>query len=335
MHRQLSHLNAQPRAALTLTDFIVTVLTVMLVMSFLLPSVNRSSRVSRRLECANNLKQLALAASASASANNGKVPLLSEPGPGMASDIRVGWQIHLFPYMDQNGAIEYVQAQETNQKAKLALTYVLANNFKNLQCPMHSKQFNQPGGISFGATDHSTAAIDWNHNGKLDSTDQEVARATGVFWFADDHSSRLTYDDIINGDGSGTTILFAESMNLTPMHQAGAKGNGENPRALDLGIGIGYDSLRLAKAAKPSLLLDRGLKASADYDAYFKPNSNQGQASGKWPAVSSMHPGGVNVVFADGHVQFVSDQVHWAVWASLHTPLGTQYGQAPVSEGEF
>jgi len=357
MKRKLDHRRVVSRAGLTYIDMIIIIIALLLLVSIFFPFNDRAYRIRHRLECANNLKHLALAVTARASANNGKVPLLSEPGPGMASDIQVGWPIHLFPYLDRSDVIEYVQAQETNQKAKLAIKHVLSNKFKSLQCPMEPTQFNRPGGVSFaanigygawrgtpdgvvahydlGATDHGGAAIDWNDNGKLDSTDKEVALGSGVFWFANESTKGLALDDIVDGDGSGSTILFAESMNMTPMHQAGPKGNGENPRALDMGIGIGYDSLRLMKAAKPSLFLDRSLKATADYNAYFKPNSNQGTARGKWPAVSSLHPGGVNVVFADGHVGFINEEIDWAVWASLHTPLGMQYGQAPVSEGKF
>jgi prepilin-type N-terminal cleavage/methylation domain-containing protein/prepilin-type processing-associated H-X9-DG protein len=42
---------------------------------------------------------------------------------------------------------------------------------------------------------------------------------------------------------------------------------------------------------------------------------------------SSLHSGGVNVLFMDGHVQFVSDSVDWTVWQAL----GTINGQETVN----
>jgi len=41
-----------------------------------------------------------------------------------------------------------------------------------------------------------------------------------------------------------------------------------------------------------------------------------------WRAARSRHPGGVNVVMADGSGQFVSDSVDPAVWKALATRAG-------------
>ena len=39
-------------------------------------------------------------------------------------------------------------------------------------------------------------------------------------------------------------------------------------------------------------------------------------------AARSYHPGGVNVVFADGHVDFYSDDVDLYLWQALSTVAG-------------
>jgi prepilin-type processing-associated H-X9-DG protein len=46
-------------------------------------------------------------------------------------------------------------------------------------------------------------------------------------------------------------------------------------------------------------------------------------------AASSRHPGGVNLLFGDGHVQFISEAIHQATWQALGTIRG---GESP---GEF
>jgi prepilin-type processing-associated H-X9-DG protein len=54
-------------------------------------------------------------------------------------------------------------------------------------------------------------------------------------------------------------------------------------------------------------------------------NENDGGANGvtfaAFPA-RSYHPGGVNVLFADGSVKFVKDSVNGTTWQALHTPMG-------------
>ena len=41
-----------------------------------------------------------------------------------------------------------------------------------------------------------------------------------------------------------------------------------------------------------------------------------------WKAARSLHPGGVNVAFTDGHVAFLKDTVAPAVWRAIATRAG-------------
>ena len=38
-----------------------------------------------------------------------------------------------------------------------------------------------------------------------------------------------------------------------------------------------------------------------------------------WKAPRSLHPGGVNVMFCDGHVQFIKDTINPVTWTGLGT----------------
>ncbi|RUL88329.1 H-X9-DG-CTERM domain-containing protein [Tautonia sociabilis] len=38
-----------------------------------------------------------------------------------------------------------------------------------------------------------------------------------------------------------------------------------------------------------------------------------------WKAARSLHPGGVNVLFCDGHVDFIQETVDPTVWRGLST----------------
>jgi prepilin-type processing-associated H-X9-DG protein len=65
------------------------------------------------------------------------------------------------------------------------------------------------------------------------------------------------------------------------------------------------------------------------YNHYLTPNSkvydcwlNSPPHNPAWKAARSNHPGGVNVVFCDGHVQFVKDSVNLNSWRALSTRKG-------------
>ncbi len=132
------------------------------------------------------------------------------------------------------------------------------------------------------------------------------------------------------------------------MHVAGPGGNGFNPSALECGIGLGYQSLGLVKGmgALPSMGLNSAVPPTAEYTQYFRPNSTRtlttvvwtgspAVPTRGWAAATSLHTGIVNVVYADGHAGSVSQDVNWAVWASLHSPTGVRYGQAPISDKDY
>ena len=48
-------------------------------------------------------------------------------------------------------------------------------------------------------------------------------------------------------------------------------------------------------------------------------------------APSSLHPGGVNVLFCDGRVRFISEDVDQNIWFAV----GTRDGREPISEKDL
>ena len=62
------------------------------------------------------------------------------------------------------------------------------------------------------------------------------------------------------------------------------------------------------------------------FTAYYPPNSKsfdclRGSDYG-WKGPRSYHPGGVNVLFGDGRVQFVKDSISTTTWQALGTRAG-------------
>lgn len=358
----MRHLHAHrvsiPRRGMSLVEMILVIIGLLLLLSLFLPAMRQARGPARRVQCLSNLKNLALAIQNYASGHHGKLPLLTEPAPGLASRLgKTTWALTLMPYLDRADTHEYITLKETPEWANMALKAVLENSFRELQCPDDVQHFKQPGGMSyganigygpwrgisngitatykFGAKDHSAGAIDWNLNGKLDPLDKEITRATGVFWLADDDGFVLSLDDINEGDGTSQTILLAESLNLPPMHLSGPAKDGLNPGALETGIGLGLDALGIVPKAKPALFMDQTATANSQYTQYFRPSGTRDTTFGGWPRASSYHRGVVNVVFAGGNASPISNEINWAVWASLHSPRGVQYGQAKIQESDF
>jgi prepilin-type processing-associated H-X9-DG protein len=121
-------------------------------------------------------------------------------------------------------------------------------------------------------------------------------QGNGLFWA----NSAVSPDGIL--DGTSSTILVSE--------RATSKGQ-------TTWVAVSYDEdmkgdLYIEDAPRTYRACERLVLGSA----HVPPNPRTTDES----AFSSVHSGGVNVLFADGHVQFVSESINAAVWAGLADP---------------
>ena len=73
----------------------------------------------------------------------------------------------------------------------------------------------------------------------------------------------------------------------------------------------------------------RGSFIMASYNNFYTPNSSYPDCTdtGRNAAVTaarSLHPGGVNTLFCDGHVQFTKNSVSLTTWRALSTRAGNE-----------
>jgi prepilin-type N-terminal cleavage/methylation domain-containing protein/prepilin-type processing-associated H-X9-DG protein len=98
----------------TLIELLVVIAIIGILISLLLPAVQKVREAAQRIQCANNLKQLALACIAYADEHGHTLPpggIIAPLPAGNWSDDRGSWLIYTLPYMEQSdlyGRIENV-----------------------------------------------------------------------------------------------------------------------------------------------------------------------------------------------------------------------------------
>jgi len=317
------HASGRPRAAgFTLVELLVVIAVIGLLVALLLPAVQAAREVARRLQCANNLRQLSLAV-ANYEATLGILPAagivdIDEEGRFLCRSGKMfSWAALILPYVEQETLHDRfdfnrsVLEQEGNPQS---------DQPPLMLCPTDAARGRMfvdadlTGGKSFGKGNYaaycSTYHIDQQETppgfpGAIVGHGQKLAEIT------DGTSNTLMLTEVRTRDhvqdqrgtwalpwaGSCLVAVDRHSKN-TPRYvpDSYTKGMAQLPNRQ----GPIYDMLY--RCADPS---------GAQWDrmpcATYAPGYPNGFLSA---APRSLHPGGVNASFVDGHVTFLRNDVN-------------------------
>jgi prepilin-type N-terminal cleavage/methylation domain-containing protein/prepilin-type processing-associated H-X9-DG protein len=333
------------RNAFTLIELLVVIAIIAVLIGLLLPAVQKVREAAARAKCANNLKQIGLACHSFECANgclptNGSWTIKS--GPGF---VGVPYSVHarLLPYVEQ--AALYQQVDLTISSARQP--GVVGQRIPLFLCP--SDPNDRPSTLTpptypttYGAGQGDWFTEDWTigrfGNGAF----------PGVAW-PSQRGVRLL--DIT--DGTSTTVGFAEVKAFGPFVDRALNFPSPPPPpatpAEVLALGGSFISVGIAGPAVGHISWAEGFQQFTGLTFVFPPNtvvSYVNPADGKiydvdwgggtgilYGAITarSYHAGGVNALFLDGSVRFVTDAIPQATWRAL----GTRNGGEAVDGSAF
>jgi prepilin-type N-terminal cleavage/methylation domain-containing protein/prepilin-type processing-associated H-X9-DG protein len=342
------------RHGFTLIELLVVIAIIAVLIALLLPAVQAAREAARRMQCTNNLKQIGLALH-NYHDIHGTFPMGC--GSGMR-DLNVysakqSWSAHaaLLPQFEQSAlynAANFNWGVDVGGACWFANSTVITAKVATFLCP--SDPNNGRSGNGDNGTNNYFACL-----GATTSLFQ--GKATNAPTLANVPTSGLFAWQQCYGlntviDGTSNTVAFGESVVGASTQRPGQKNIGlinvaaipaaalvldaksaqagviSGIRACDAAWNNGSSTTDLQRGR----LWAHGGVVSSAFTSIVTPNSRQDQwthcsnnGSGSFSVfanLNSFHPGGVNVLMADGSVRFVKESINQLSWWGLGTKAG-------------
>ncbi len=275
------------RTAFTLVELLVVIAIIGILVALLLPAVQACREAARRTQCNNNLMQLGLAVQNYEMAFRVYPPgTVEKSGPihNIPEGYHHNWASQILPFMEETNTYRHIDFGVGVYDEKNAT--VRKVRITSLRCP------SDPGPISDkDVAIGSYAAVHHDVEAPINIDNQ------GVFFL----NSAVRYLDI--SDGTSHTLFIGE------------KFTDQTPPIKDLGWMSGTRStLRNTGMQLNQELRDARQTSTAGGLPVELPKDEGNLFVGGF---SSHHPGGVQFMFGDGHVGFVSSNLETAVLQQL------------------
>ncbi len=311
----------------TLVELLVVIAIIGILVGLLLPAVQAAREAARRMQCSNNLKQIGLALHNYHDTNK-KFPFGSRGGITWSqAGVKDGtnWRISILPFLEQTTVYNRLNwGGSFGAGTTAAVAYMGGNQFlsgfvlPSYRCPSSSLEmfpqsystsaasgsFNNQGngmGIHYVGIMGAAPNFSWTQTGYRDC---------GHGWSCDQGIMTVNECKGMNTvtDGTSNTIIVSEQSgtvrkaDLTSNYYGGWSGARNNATL---------------SSSSCSDLWQTGATCIRQ-----PPNSQIDDPGNRNPyrnntTVNSFHPGGIQVVIADGSVQFITDSIDFQIFKAL------------------
>ncbi len=299
------------RPAFTLVELLVVIAIIGILVALLLPAVQAAREAARRSQCVNNLRQQGLAMHNFEGAHrefpsSGQGSIYPPDFPATRASTSIDMHSffgHILPFIEEASvaaqmdfAIPYTDSPENIAAAKAVITSYV--------CPSDQFRLLPSDSEGFGVTDYG--ATYYTDLDPVTGVSNSATRADGALTTGGTPARKIT-------DGLSQTIAISEDVGRleefggVPMITSYLDGHG--------------DQRKFWRWAEPDNAFGVGKGINNNSNPFGGPESCRWTSNncGMNDEMFGFHPGGVNVVFCDGHVGFLADELATTVLRRLIT----------------
>ena len=304
------------RRGFTLIELLVVIAIIAVLIGLLVPAVQKVREAAARLQCQNNLTQWGLAM-------HNYHDVMKHLPPGNQSNPRRVWVVLVWPYVEQGTF--YIRFDQTKHFYQPPNTYVnTTDGIYAKTAPIYYCPSDRPGALWKGDIywrARGSYVINWgNMTVPYNPKDPVQNPALGIapFGYTDNASRNLPRTTRLTDftDGTSNTVLMSEvitAANDTDYDIRGDMMNDDVPCTM-------FMTLNTPNSGTDVSPFCRDPNTGKPYP--WNPPCTTTGSTYSHKAARSRHLGGVNVLFGDGHVFFVQNNIALATWRALGTMNG-------------
>lgn len=328
----------------TLIELLVVIGIIGVLVALLLPAIQSARESARRIQCVNNLKQIALAA-LNYEAAIGKLPPSGLVRTRIDSEYEVeifnpfggrqiGWGVIVLPYLEDSTLADSfdldvsIISQLGNGTEKLPSVYVCPSDASSDRTFRHSiltrgKDFAKGNYAAFCSPFHID--LQMLYRGAFIAGGQRMAAIEDGATHTLALSEVRTRDDVLDERGVWTLPWTGASLLAFDMHPNGwninhdGTGEGDSFHTEDHAVFVA-SSESIGETQRPNAKRPNADVLQLCADQQSLASASEGMPCVRWNRVlglrgylsaapRSLHPGGVNAAFLDGHISFLTDDV--------------------------